>query len=104
MNYGGVSQDEMEVTIRLDREDRHAHLCSTWPEWSRKLARLYGSPKQVTERDGKATSAFWAVPLTAIRVRRPGPGRAWTVEQRRAAADRLQKARSSRGRPATTVA
>ncbi len=104
MNYGGNSQDEMEVTIRLDREDRQAHICSTWPEWSRKLERLYGSPKKVTERDGKATSAFWAVPLTAIRVRRPAPGRALTVEERRAAVDRLQKARSSRVRTANTVA
>jgi hypothetical protein len=52
MNYGGNSQDEMEARMRLDREDRHAHLCSTWPAWSRKLDRLDGSPKQVTERDG----------------------------------------------------
>ncbi len=104
MNYGGNSQEEMEVTIRLDRTEHLAHICSTWAEWSRKLDRLYGSPKQVTERDGKATSACWVVPLTAIRVRRPGPGRAWTVEQRRAAADRLQTARSSRTRPANTVA
>jgi hypothetical protein len=104
MNCGGNSQDEMEVTIRLDREDRQAHICSTWPEWSRKLERLYGSPKKVTKRDGKGTSAFWVVPLTAIRVRRPAQGRGWTAEQRRAAADRLQKARSSRGRTANTVA
>jgi hypothetical protein len=104
MNYGGNSQEEMEVTIRLDREDRQAHVCSTRPEWSRKLDRLYGSPKKVTERDGKDTSAFWTVPLPAIRVRRPAHGRAWTVEQRRAAADRLQTARSSRGRPANTGA
>jgi hypothetical protein len=95
MNYGGNSQDEMEVTIRLDREDRQAHICSTWPEWSRKVERLFGSPKKVTERDGKVASAFWAVPLTAMRVSRPAQGRAWTVEQGRAAAARLQKARSS---------
>jgi hypothetical protein len=104
MQFGGVTQDEMEVTIRLDREDRQAHICSTWPEWSRKLERLYGSPKKVTERDARVTSAFWVVPLTAVRVRRPAHGRAWTVEQRRVAADRLQKARSSRGRTANTVA
>ena len=104
MNYGGNSQDEMEVTIRLDRTDRQAHICSTSPEWSRKLERLYGSPKKVTERDGKVISAFWTVPLTAIRVRGPAQGRAWTVEQRRVAADRLQKARSSRGRTVNTVA
>ena len=104
MNYGGNSQDEMEVTIRLDRADRQAHICSTSPEWSRKLERLYGSPKKVTECDGKAASAFWTVPLTAIRARRLTKGQAWTVEQRRVAADRLQKARSSRGRTVNTVA
>ncbi len=104
MNYGGNSQDEMEVTIPLDRGGRLAHVCSTWPDWSRKLERLYGSPKQVMEHDGKITSAFWVVPLTAIRVRRPPQGRAWTVEERRVAADRLQKARLSRGRPVNTVA
>ncbi len=104
MNYSGNSQDEMEVTIRLDRVDRQAHLCSTWPEWSRKLERLYGAPRKVTERDGKVTSAFWTLPLTAIRVRRPTHGRTWTAEQRKAAADRLQKARFSQGRPVDTVA
>jgi hypothetical protein len=41
----GNSLDEMEVVIRLDREDWQAHVCSTWPEWSRKLERLYASPK-----------------------------------------------------------
>ena len=104
MNYGGNSQDEMEITIRLDHEDRQAHVCSTWPEWGRKLERLYGSPKKVTERDGKVTSAFWVVPLTAIRARQPAQGRAWTMEQQRAAADRLQEVHVSRGRMAHTVA
>jgi hypothetical protein len=42
----------MEVTIRLDRRDQQTYICSTWPEWSRKFERLYGSPKRVTERDG----------------------------------------------------
>ena len=41
MNYSGNSPDEMGVTIHLDREDRQAHICSTWPEWCRKLERLY---------------------------------------------------------------
>jgi hypothetical protein len=59
-----------------------------------------GSPKKVTELDGKAASPFWVAPLTAIRARRPAPRRARTVEQRRAAADRLQKVRSSRGHTA----
>jgi hypothetical protein len=104
MQYGGVSQDEMEATIRLDRMNRQTHICSTWPEWSRKLERLYGFPKKVTARDGRVISAFWVVPLTAIRGRRPRQSRALTEEERRAAADRLQTARSSRGRTATPVA
>jgi hypothetical protein len=40
MHYGGNSQDKMGVTIRLDCEDRQAHICSTWPQWCRKLERL----------------------------------------------------------------
>ena len=96
MTYGGMGEAEQEVTIRLDRQDGQAHVCSTWPAWSRKLERLYGSPKRVTERDGKVTSAFWTVPLAAIRVGRPRRGRALTAAERQAAAARLQKARSSR--------
>ena len=53
MPYGGNSQYEMEVTIRLNHEDRQGHTCSIWPEWNRKLKWLYGSPKQVTEPTGK---------------------------------------------------
>ena len=100
MQYGGVSQDEMEVTIRLDRVDRQAHICSTWPEWSRKLERLFGCPRKETTREGKVTSAFWAVPLAAIRVGRPRRSRPLTEDERGAVADRLQKARSSRARTA----
>jgi hypothetical protein len=103
MKYGGTARDEMEVTIRLDREKRQAHICSTWPEWSRKLERLYGSPKRVTGRDGKVTSAFWMVPLAAIRVGRRPKGRPMTEEQRQAAADRLQRARFRRERTADIV-
>jgi hypothetical protein len=105
IQYGGVSQDEMEVMIRLGRKDRQAHICSTWPEWSRKLERLYGAPKKVTDRDGKATSAFWVVPLKRVSLRRePAKRRLLTDEQRQTARDRFQKARSSRGRLANSVA
>ena len=104
MNYGGNARDEMEVTIRLDRGKRQAHICSTWPEWGRKPERLYGLPKNFTEREGRVTSALWVVPLAAVRVRRPVPGRRWTAEERRAAGDRLKIARSSRARTANTAA
>jgi len=96
MQYGGASLDEMEVTIRLDRETQQAHIRSTWPEWSRKLERLFGSPRKEAKRDGKVTSAFWTIPLLAIRVRRPPQARQVTEEERLALADRLQKARLSR--------
>jgi hypothetical protein len=104
MRYGGVSQVEMEVTIRLGRADRQAHVCSTWSAWSRQIERLHGSPKNFTARDGKVTSAFRAVPLAAIRIRRPRQSRALTAEERITAVDRLQTAQSSRGRIANTVA
>ncbi len=103
MQYGGASHDEMEVTIRLDRKDRVAHVCSAWPDWSRRLERLHGAPKRVSGRDGKVTSAFWTIPLTAIRLGRPRRGRLLTQEERQTAADRLQKARSCRGRTANPV-
>ena len=104
MNYRGISQNEMVLTIHLDRVSRQAYLCSTWPEWSRKLERLlYGSPKKATQDDWKVISAIWMDPFTAIRLRRPSPGRAWTVEQRREATDRLQKACFPRGRTVRPV-
>ncbi len=57
LSYGGTSEAEQEVTIRLNRETGQAHVCSFWPHWSRKLEGLYGSPRKVTEREGKVTSA-----------------------------------------------
>jgi hypothetical protein len=92
----------MEVTIRLDRDDRQAHICSTWPEWSRKLERLYGSPNKITERAGKVTSAFWTIPLNRVSLRRGIPRRKLTEAERQAVADRFQAARSSRAGTVTT--
>lgn len=96
MEYGGTSEAEQDVTIRLDRHGGQAHICSTWPAWSRKLERLYGGPKRITERAGKATSAFWAVPLAALRVGRSRAGRILTPAERQAVRDRLQTARLGR--------
>jgi len=84
----------MEVTIRLDRDTRQVHLCSTWPEWSRKFERLHGSPKEYQERDGFVTSAFWTLPLEVVSIRRRR--RVLTPEQRERATERLRNARSSR--------
>jgi hypothetical protein len=101
MQYGGVTQDEKEVTIRLDREDRQAHICSTWPEWSRKLERLFGCPKKEATRDGKVVSAFWTVPLNRVALRR-GP-RVLTAEQRKAAGERLRAARTINSPPSSPL-
>ena len=68
MNYGGTLESEQEVVVRLDRTDGQAHICSTWPAWSRKLERRYGAPRKVTEREGKVTSAFWTLPLEVVRL------------------------------------
>ncbi len=100
MTYGGTSQDEMEVTIRLDRTDHLAHICSTWPDWSRKLERLYGSPKKYTERDGKVTSAFWTAPMARVGLRRePAKRRPLTEEERQAAQERMRRLQQARSRP-----
>jgi hypothetical protein len=97
MIYGGTIQAEQEAVIRLDRLDQQAHICSTWPEWSRKLERPYGAPRKVTQRDGKVTSAFWTVPLNRVSLRRGTPRRrTLTAEERQSIAARLQNARSSR--------
>ena len=82
LNYGGTGEAEQEVTIRLDRQDGLAHICSAWPARSRRLERLYGPPKRVMERDGKVTPVFWAVPLAAIRAGRARRGRPLTEAER----------------------
>ena len=98
MNYGGTSEAEQKVTIRLDRQTGEAHLCSTWPTWSRKLERLYGAPKRAAERGAKVTAAFWTIPLGLVTLRRGGR-RAVTEAQRQAARERLGRARQARSTP-----
>jgi hypothetical protein len=61
----------MEVVIRIDRSDGMAHICSTWPAYSRRLEKRYGNPAKYTEREGKVTSASWAIPKGRITIRRP---------------------------------
>jgi len=87
--YGRLAGPEQEVTIRLHRETGKAHICSTWPAWSRKLERRYGPPKRETERDGKVTSAFWIIPLRLVVFRRP------LVERPQTEAQRLAQSRFS---------
>ena len=94
--YGGTSHDEMEVTIQLDRTDRQAYICSTWSDWSRKLERLFGCPTKETMHDGKITSAFWAVPLNRVSLRRGTSRAPLTEAQREAASQRMRQARERR--------
>ena len=98
MEYGGIPRDEMEVTIRLDRETGQAHICSTRPEWSRPLGKLYGPPRRVTERGGKVASAFWTVRASLVTLRRGM--RRLSDAQRQAAGDRLREARNRPSVPA----
>ncbi len=97
--YGGTTRDEMTVTIRLDRADQQAHICSTWPEWSRKLERQYGSPKKTPERDGKISSAFWTVRLSLVSLRRPGRRAPMSEAQREASRERMRRFHQSRSEP-----
>ncbi len=95
MQFAPTSIAEQEVVIRLDRETGQAHLSSTWPDWSRKLAKLYGHPSKVSKssRDGRVTCAFWTVPPGAVRLRRVQAKRELTEEQRERLAARLETAR-----------
>lgn len=81
-----------EVVIRLDCQTRTAFVCSTWPDQSRKRARLFGESPRVSTRDGKITSVFWTVPLEAIRFR--AKKRTLTPAQAEALCGALRKARS----------
>jgi len=101
MEYGGITRDEMEVTIRLDRATRQAHIYSTWPEWSRKLERRYGPPKRITTREGKAASAFWTIPNRMVSLRQGA--RTLTAAQREAAATRLRRAREMRSERSSSL-
>ncbi len=96
MIYRGTGRNEQEVLLRLDRLDGQAHINSTWPEWSRKLERLYGAPKKVTQREGKVTSAFWTIPLNRVTLRR-GPRRVAVSEaQREAAREQMRQLHQKR--------
>ncbi len=93
MDYGGVAHAEQEVTIRLDRTEQIAVICSTWPGRSIRLERLFGLPTRTTTRDGKILSAFWTVPLAAILIRKGK--RQLSPEQRAAASSRLRQLRQA---------
>lgn len=76
LRYGGLSGDEQEVSIRLDAQDGNVHVCSTWPAWSRKFEKRYGTPPKYQERDSFVTVAFWTLPIHVVSlralVRKPG--------------------------------
>lgn len=58
-----------EVIVRLDFQDRLAHICvSAWPGLAARMRRLYGE-----SLDGRNTpqSARWRIPLRCISFRKP---------------------------------
>ena len=89
MEYASTSISEQEVTIRLDIATKQAHVCSCSAVRSRRLAKLYGPPARVsTNREGQVTAAFWTVPETLVRFRRPrkpGSGNPRALARARAA-------------------
>ena len=95
LRYGGVPTDEQEVVIRLEAQDGHAHVSSTWPTWSRKFEKLHGTPPKYQEQAGFVTMAFWTLPLAAVSVRK---GKMQLSEEERA---RRKAARFSRPTPSS---
>jgi len=95
MEYASNSIAEQEVVIRLDRETGQAHVSSAWPEWSRKLAKLYGPPQKTSKssRDGRVTCACWTVPINRVSLRRGPRVSKMTPEQRQAVGERLRRLR-----------
>ena len=98
MEYASSSIAEQEVVIRLDRETGQAHVSSTWPEWSRKLGKLYGPPQKTskTPRDGRVSCAFWTVPINRVSMRRGPRISRMTEAQRQAARERMRRLQKSR--------
>ena len=43
-----TTQAESEVVIRLDAQDDAAHISSAWPMWSRRFAKRFGRPTNVS--------------------------------------------------------
>lgn len=76
LKYAGTPVEEQEVVIRIDAVDGQAHICSTWPRWSRKLETRLGCPTKYQEQNDTVQVAFWKVPLGRISIRSmPKPGR-----------------------------
>lgn len=71
LKYGKVSEVEQEVTLRLDPQEHVVRICSTWPAWSRKCEKRYGSPPKYEELDGFVVCSFWTLPIQSISLRSP---------------------------------
>lgn len=94
LKYGGVSADESEVVFRLDKTDGKLHINSCWPDWSRKLERMFGPPHKYSEtKEGVVPSAFWTLSPECLRVRKGKRKDTRTPEQRQVLADRMRKMR-----------
>ncbi len=100
MKYGGVSVDEQEVVIRLDRATGEAHVSSAWPDYSRRLEKVHGAPKRCSTRGDWVTVAFWTFPVAYVRTpKQPRKGRSLTPEQAAA----MKSARKSQDRTRNTM-
>ena len=60
---------EAEVIVRLDAQDRTAHICvSNWPAMARKMERRYGRSKD-GNIETAGSSMRWTVPYRVISFR-----------------------------------
>ena len=91
---------EQEIVLRLDREEGLAHVCSCWPEMTKRIIKRHGPPKETTtDGRGRVTSAIWVLPLDFIVSGILRKRRVMTEAQREAARTRLKNARFARESP-----
>ncbi len=97
LRFAPTTFAEQEVTVQLDAKERVAHVCSCWPDRTKRLIKRYGSPDRVsTDREGRVTAAFWKLPMNRVSFRGPVRRAPMSEAQREAARTRLRNARFAR--------
>ncbi len=66
-SLASTSSVEAEVIVNLDKHADTAHVCSCWPDMTRKLFKRFGPPNQTSQNpQGQVTAACWQIPLTFV--------------------------------------
>lgn len=98
----GVSADEQETTINYGRTDKEAEVYTSDNTVLTKIKNMFSSDDcewklkdvVVKDQEGNIVGVFFSVPKKLISLRAKTVKSSLTDEQRRAAAERLKKARS----------